>query len=188
MPLKEFAVVVVLNEQFFNEETAVITRYVKNKLNELAVVYSNKVFFVDSRKYVSLYKSMYIKCNQYEVTDAMLVVGEKVNVSNTLEQFGCFLSKSNKAFFMTLAGGGGDVYQDERRLGNVPAFNMEGEIDTCGAGDSATVGIVIGLCLGGSVLQAAQLGNAVAAVTIKKIGRTGEANKQEVFDVLRVTF
>jgi sugar/nucleoside kinase (ribokinase family) len=57
---------------------------------------------------------------------------------------------------------------------------VSGEIDPVGAGDSTLAGITLGLCAGGTLTEAALIGNLAASITIKQIGTTGTASRDQV--------
>jgi len=62
----------------------------------------------------------------------------------------------------------------------VPSFPVTGPIDIVGAGDNATSGVVAALLAGASDVEAAEVGNLVASVTVQKLGTTGTATPQEL--------
>ena len=66
----------------------------------------------------------------------------------------------------------------------VPGVDVEGEIDPTGAGDSATAGVVLGLCAGAELPEAALIGNLVASITIRQIATTGIARPEELSERL----
>ena len=57
---------------------------------------------------------------------------------------------------------------------------MTGPIDIVGAGDAATSGIVTALLAGADELEAAELGNLVASITIRQLGTTGTATPDQL--------
>ncbi|MYE88707.1 carbohydrate kinase, partial [Candidatus Poribacteria bacterium] len=65
---------------------------------------------------------------------------------------------------------------------HVPGIPLETELDPVGAGDSVSAAIVATLCGGFSHIEAAQVGNLVASVTVTKIGTTGTASHAEVIE------
>ena len=71
-----------------------------------------------------------------------------------------------------------------RQPGREPALvvgmPVSGPIDIVGAGDAATSGLVTALLAGASELEAAELGNLVASITIQQLGTTGTASPQQV--------
>jgi sugar/nucleoside kinase (ribokinase family) len=67
---------------------------------------------------------------------------------------------------------------------HVPGIQVKGPIDPTGAGDSATAGAVLALTSGASHVQAALVGNLVAAVTVRQLGTTGTASPDQVLEAL----
>jgi len=65
---------------------------------------------------------------------------------------------------------------------HVPGVRVSGPIDIVGAGDSTMAGIVSALCSGATLVEAAQVGNLVASITIQQIGTTGTATRQQVIE------
>lgn len=63
----------------------------------------------------------------------------------------------------------------------VPAIRRDGPVDTVGAGDSFTAGFALALAAGASLREAAELGAACAAVTVRKLGQTGVPTPEELF-------
>ena len=59
------------------------------------------------------------------------------------------------------------------------------ELDPVGAGDSVSAAVVATLCGGFSHLEAAEVGNLVASVTVTKVGTTGTASHTAVIDRFR---
>ena len=63
---------------------------------------------------------------------------------------------------------------------NIPAFPVEGPIDICGAGDTFLSAFACCLGAGAGAEEAAMIGNLASSVTIKKIGMTGTATREEL--------
>ena len=80
---------------------------------------------------------------------------------------------------MTL-GDKGCFVADESGVIRCPANPVEPPIDFCGAGDTFLAGYAALLAGGAAPIQAAQAANLCSAVTIKKIGTTGTATREEV--------
>ena len=85
--------------------------------------------------------------------------------------------------FATL-GSRGAVLITGGRAHHVPAHRLEGPADPVGAGDAFVVGVALALAAGLSPLDAARLANAVAAVTVRQVGRTGIVTPAEVVALL----
>ena len=62
----------------------------------------------------------------------------------------------------------------------VPAIRYDGPVDTVGAGDSFTAGFALALAAGAATVEAAEFGNACAAVTVRKVGQTGVPSPEEL--------
>jgi bifunctional ADP-heptose synthase (sugar kinase/adenylyltransferase) len=65
----------------------------------------------------------------------------------------------------------------------VPAVALSGKIDPVGAGDTTVAAIACSLAAGASVLEAAEVGNLAAAVTVQKLRQTGTASPEEIIAV-----
>jgi sugar/nucleoside kinase (ribokinase family) len=62
----------------------------------------------------------------------------------------------------------------------VPAVHVASEIDPTGAGDSASAGMVMALCAGGTMPEAAIISNLVASITVQQLATTGVARPEEL--------
>ena len=62
----------------------------------------------------------------------------------------------------------------------VPGVEVEGEIDSTGAGDSVSAGAVLALCAGADLIEAAVVGNLVASLTVAQIATTGVARAEQL--------
>ena len=99
---------------------------------------------------------------------------------NRLAEMGRELAARNgRPVYVTL-GAEGMLVCTAEGAAHVPGFPVEGPTDICGAGDSATAGIVSALCAGATYEEAAVFGNLVASITVQQIGTTGTASPTEV--------
>lgn len=166
---------IVIVEQFEKEETGILSLKIKNKIGELAKTHSNKFFIADSKKYLNNYKNIYLKCNQ----------NEYLNMNNNSDKN--FLSvemlKKNKALIITIGKDGAVIIKDNKKI-IIDSLKVKPPIDSCGAGDSSTAGIIIGLCLGYSLNEAVLLGNIIASITIKQLRTTGNTSVIELLNVI----
>jgi sugar/nucleoside kinase (ribokinase family) len=88
-------------------------------------------------------------------------------------------ASTGRSVFCTLGPRG--IYVGTAQGGQlVPASRLDEPIDTVGAGDSATSGIVAALLAGASEIEAAEVGNLVASITIKQLGTTGTASPEQL--------
>ena len=61
-----------------------------------------------------------------------------------------------------------------------PAIPVSGPVDTVGAGDACSSGIVAALCCGADPGEAAFMGNLCSSITIQVIGTTGTASREQL--------
>lgn len=67
---------------------------------------------------------------------------------------------------------------------HMPGIRVQGPVDTVGAGDSVTAGIVASLAVGASPAEAGLVGNLAASVTVRQLGVTGTASPGQLIDAL----
>ena len=68
---------------------------------------------------------------------------------------------------------------------NIPAFPVEGPIDICGAGDTFLSAFACCIGSGADAACAAAVGNLASSVTIRKIGMTGTATREELTEACK---
>lgn len=158
---------IIVVEQFEQKGCGILHPEIKELISTLALQYPTKIIIADSREFIEDYENIFIKCNQYEY--------RKTKNNDFV--------KKNKVFFLTQGDAGMSVIANDF-IQNVPAELALNNVYTCGAGDSATAGIVIGLLLGLDYIDAARLGNIVASITIRKLDSTGVATISEVVNRL----
>jgi len=81
-----------------------------------------------------------------------------------------FMDKGVKSVIITLGGRGVYVASEEQRK-LIPAFKVNA-IDTTGAGDAFNGGLVTALAEGKDLFEASRFANALAALSVQKIGTT----------------
>ena len=81
-----------------------------------------------------------------------------------------FMDKGVKSVIITLGGRGVYVASEEKRK-QIPAFKVNA-IDTTGAGDAFNGGLVTALAEGKDLFEASRFANALAALSVQKIGTT----------------
>jgi sugar/nucleoside kinase (ribokinase family) len=91
-------------------------------------------------------------------------------------------ARTGKPVFVT-RGDAGILLYDGSRYAELPAVPLSAPIDTVGAGDTALSGIAACIAAGGSPIEAAELANLAAAVTVKKLKETGAATPEEILRV-----
>lgn len=167
-------------DQFVEENCGVINANVKKALSQIAEKYPKLIIYADSRAFIHTFKDVIIKCNNYEVVKAVEPDYQGKPDLETVRRCGLKLfEKNGRTVFVTLGPNGMAVFS-KGGFRHVPAVECEGPFDFCGAGDSASSGIVMALSLGALPEEAALLGNMVASITIQQIGVTGTATPAQM--------
>lgn len=171
---------VIVADQVEERNCGVVTDRVREVICQLAREHSHTVFFADSRARIGEYHSLFVKPNAREAMRAFEPTWEGVCSREQAREVGVRLARrTGKPVFLTLGEQGVLVIEGER-VTHVPAVPVQGEIDIVGAGDSTSAGTVSALCSGASLLEAAQVGQLVASITIQQIGTTGVATREQV--------
>ena len=137
-----------------------------------------KLIYVDSRRHLGLFDCGVLKGNASEVLAA---VGATQNESDSVQRAVRMLAeKTNSPCFCTIGEQGILVGRPKEAPQLVPSFPVSGPIDIVGAGDAATSGIVTSLLCNATEMEAAELGNIVASITIRQLGTTGTASPAQV--------
>lgn len=171
---------VIALDQVSQRDTGVITTRVREEIRRLAESHPEMIFFGDARAHIGEFRSILIKPNQYEAVRAVSPNASEPFSRELVWSSAKELSRrTKKPVFITL-GSEGILLVDGSRGTHIPTIRVEDPIDTVGAGDSATAGIVASLCAGASLVEAALVGNIVASITIQQIGTTGTASRPQV--------
>jgi rfaE bifunctional protein kinase chain/domain len=139
----------------------------------------------DSRTRIGKFKNTVAVPNEYEAAVATGVYKDTMEgkvPDADADRAGVLLSKSlGRPVYMTRGPKPITVFDGEA-MQRVPALHIEGEIDTCGAGDTVDAGIATGLASGSTPYEAAEFGDMAAQITVLKIGTTGTATPPEMLD------
>jgi rfaE bifunctional protein kinase chain/domain len=182
--LPELDAVIVL-DQVEEPDCGVVTARVRGALAECAQRYPRVTFWADSRRRIRRFGHVIIKPNQFEAVGRpdprpgdRVALDELVAAARRLREI-------NQAPVVVTRGAEGMLVSDPDWT-EVPAVQLEGELDPTGAGDSATAGAVLALCAGAELPEAALVGNLVASLTIVQLGTTGVARANQLADRLRL--
>jgi rfaE bifunctional protein kinase chain/domain len=138
------------------------------------------VFLVDARNTAGGYRGAMLKLNLAELADMMR---EELSPATSTEEIVALAQRvfeSTKRPVFVTRGDRGIVAVDRDRAHVVLGIEVLGQIDAVGAGDTATASIAAVIAGGGDVELAATVANLAAAVTIRKLNRTGVASPQEI--------
>ena len=97
-----------------------------------------------------------------------------------LSELAAKISLRNNRLALVTLGAQGCFAAENGAVTRCPACAVEPPIDFCGAGDTFLSGFASLLAGGAPPLQAVQGANLCSAVTIRKIGTTGTATREEV--------
>ena len=153
-----------------------ITPAVRVRLSELGR--RGKTIIVDSRYRAADYENVTVKPNEVEAVRAF-ADGAARGLEGLSELAGEISLRNGQLTLMTL-GEHGCFIAEKGQVVRVPACCVEPPIDFCGAGDTFLAGFGVMLAGGASPIEAAQAANLCSAVTIRKIGTTGTASREEV--------
>ena len=174
---------VIVADQVEQEDRGVVTGAVREALSRLAGEFPGVIFWVDSRIRIDRFRGLVIKPNQFEAVGREFPrPGERVEMDEVAAALGLLCEKTGAEVVVTLGERGMLVSDPEPQ--HVPGVELSGELDTTGAGDSATAGCVLGLTAGGTLVEAALVGNLVASITVQQLAQTGTASQRQLRDRL----
>lgn len=173
----------VILDQLTEEDTGVVTSRVRDAMAEVAKRHPKLLVYADSRAFIHLFRSMVIKCNNYE---ALEMAGQPetkdFHLEEVYEALDALEKVTGRPAIVTCNVHGVAVHENGKHI-LVPAAVQRGMIDIVGAGDACTAGLVAALSTGASLEEAALMGNLCSGVTVRKIGTTGTANPEEILDL-----
>ncbi len=146
-------------------------------LNELTLEFPEKIMIADSRQRSHLIHHMIRKLNAAE---ALRDSPATADVHAVLRSRASEIAATTHHSVFITRGSDGMLACDRASVYDVPAVNLSGEIDPVGAGDTTVAAIACSLAAGASVLEAAEMGNLAAAVTVQKLRQTGTASPEEI--------
>ena len=170
---------VIAQDQVEEPECGVIGSEMRNALAALAAQHPQTVWFGDSRARVGEYRGLLVKPNREEVCRAVHPGERAHDAKGALTCAAALSTRVGSPVYLTLGAEGMALVAAERAQ-PLPTARLAGELDIVGAGDSATAGIVSGLCAGATPEEAGVLGNLAASITVQQIGTTGTATQEQI--------
>ena len=172
---------IIVSDQVPEPDCGILTSQVRSRLCKLATQYPDVICLVDSRSHIDCYRNVWLKPNLEECIRAVKSLSP-LEEYETPEEYALALAKlSGTRLFCTL-GEEGMIYCEGIHTTRLPGYSDDRPVDIVGAGDSASAGILCGLCCGLSAQEAGTLGNLVASITVRQIGTTGTATPLEVIE------
>ncbi|MFN8705312.1 MAG: bifunctional heptose 7-phosphate kinase/heptose 1-phosphate adenyltransferase [Planctomyces sp.] len=174
---------VIILDQVEEADCGVVTALAREELAKRARSNPKVFFYADSRRFITEFRDIIIKPNEFEaVGHANPLPGDQVDPDRlkvSLEK----LRKQSGAPICVTQGSRGMLVTDPV-LTPVPGVRVDGPIDTTGAGDSVSAGLMLALTSGATLPEAGLVGMLVASITIQQLGTTGTATPQEVLNRL----
>lgn len=177
---------VILADQVEERNAGVLTDAVRAEVVRLAEAHPGIVFFADSRARIGEFPGCIVKPNLREAVLALDPTGSTpIHRANGEAAARTLAARNGLPVFLTL-GENGIVVMDGDTQTHVPGVSVPDPTDPCGAGDSATAGIVAALCAGATPVEAATVGNLVASRTVQQLGTTGTTTRAAVRQALKM--
>jgi bifunctional ADP-heptose synthase (sugar kinase/adenylyltransferase) len=170
---------VAVQDQVEEEERGVVTARVRERLAELGQLHPAKIFWVDSRSRIGLFRNVMIKVNAREALKQAFRVGaDEPADADVVRAVGELRARTGRPVFVTAGRRG--IWTSDPEPVLVRAVRVPEPTDPTGAGDSATAGAVLALCAGATPVEAALVANLVASITVQQLATTGTAGPAEL--------
>ncbi|MDP6443820.1 MAG: PfkB family carbohydrate kinase, partial [Pirellulaceae bacterium] len=164
---------VIVLDQINEPDWGVVHGDVRGELRRLSKQQPDLLIYSDSRNQIHEFDFGVVKANRDEVTRA--------TDGRTLEESLAEVArKTGRVVFCTCGEDGILVTDPEGRQERSATVAATGPIDIVGAGDAASSGIVATLLSGGAAIDAAEVGNLTASITIEQLGCTGVATPDQI--------
>ncbi len=170
---------VIAMDQVEEENCGAVTSAVVEALADRAARWPKTVFWADSRRRIRRFRNVVIKPNQFEAAgiDCPLP-DQQVEVDRLCRAIGQLRRETNAPICATRGAAGMLVSDPEPTL--IRGVRVEGPTDPTGAGDSVTAAAVLTLSAGGTLPEAALVGNLVASITVQQLATTGTARPDQL--------
>ena len=155
-------------------------------INAMLAEFPDRIVLLDSRHYGQRFNNVFRKTNACEAAqlNGIDAAPDAVFTAADAERFAKGLhAQSQKPVFITL-GSRGMLVCDASGIHEVPGLELPGQLDPVGAGDTTLSALACCLAAGLDPVEAAQLANCAAAVTVQKLFRTGTASPNEILSLL----
>lgn len=156
-----------------------ITEKVRRKLSDISG--SGIPVIADSRDRIGLFSGLIVKPNE---TEACRVIIPDINprkiTENLIHEAGLEINKRNNCPVIITLGSRGALWIDNQSVMEIPTVPEEPPIDIVGAGDTFLSAFSCSYAAGASGPEAVAIANLAAGVTVKKLGTTGTATREEI--------
>ena len=143
------------------------------------------IFWADSRRRIRRFRNVIIKPNQFEAAGIDCPTpDQRVEVDRLCEAVAACGRATQAPICVTRGAAGMFVSDPEPTL--IRGVRLEGPVDPTGAGDSVTAAAVLTLAAGGTLPEAALVGNLAASITVEQLATTGTARPEQLQPRLRM--
>ena len=173
---------VVVLDQVGRRNTGVVTDRVREAICDLGRDQPDRVILADSRERIGDFHHVIRKGNRDEMrgVDEDRRSSEMRRVDEDRKEG----EGTARPVYVTLGADGLLLIDGEDRR-HVPGIRVPEPVDTVGAGDSVTAGIVASLAAGATPMEAGLVGNLAASVTVRQLGVTGTATPTQLVEALK---
>ncbi len=170
---------VAVQDQVEEDDRGVVTGAVRERLAAWGRRHPGKVFWVDSRARIGLFREVIIKVNAREALKQAFRPGaDEPDDGAVAGAIAELRARTGRTVFVTAGRRG--MWTSDPEPGLVRAVRVPEPTDPTGAGDSATAGAVLALCAGAAPSEAALVANLVASITVQQLATTGTARLEEL--------
>jgi len=174
----------IVLDQVEQTNCGVVTDAVRLELVQAARERPNLIILADSRSRIAKFQNMIVKPNFKEAARALGRHERMESVEEAKDLAHNLARQIGRKVFLTV-GAKGIVAADGRVTKLVPAYPVRGPLDTTGAGDTVTAGVVSALAAAAELVEAAEMGNLAASITVTQLGTTGTATPEQMRQALR---
>lgn len=153
-----------------------ITDRIREKINALGA--SGRSIIVDSRDRIDKYRNVIVKPNETEALRFGMDIFDK-GPEIAAERISAI---TGAPVIITLGSSGSVLYDGACTV--TPAIPVSGPVDTVGAGDTFISAAACALAAGMPLSDAVKIATAASAVTVRKLGTTGTASRDEIISML----
>lgn len=169
--------VLIINQQFAHP---LLSQERVSQLNQLISRFPHLCCVADMRDMGMHVRSSILKVNTAEL--AKFLDDEHPahpDLDWCIRQGNAFRQRSGASLLIT-RGQAGILYIDQHGVQSVDGLSLPGPLDTVGAGDTVVATWAACLGAGATPMQALELANLAAAVTVRKLNQTGTASLAEI--------
>jgi rfaE bifunctional protein kinase chain/domain len=175
----------IVMDQVDVAETGVVTRRVREAIQDLAHRHPRLWIVADSRRSLRDYRDVCLKMNRAEL-GVLLGEAPPADLETAKNSARELARRHGRTVVVTLAEDGLLGASPDGQVEYYAALPVRGEIDIVGAGDSVTANLATALAAGASLAEALELANAAASVVIHQLGTTGTASVAQLAERLGI--